>query len=98
MIIKHDSVRLAMIVLAIFGLTLVAGPVLAASEAGTPWETSNENWCQVTSFWSGWILLMGVVISGFTLIFDSETSRRIRYVTIVACGLALANMITCLFL
>ena len=98
MIVKHDSVRLAMIVLAIFCLALVAGPLLAASAAGTPWETPNENWCQVTSFWSGWILLMGVVISGFTLIFDSVTSRRIRFVTIGACGLALANMITCLFL
>lgn len=41
---------------------------------------------------------MGGVISGFTLIFDSETSRRIRFVTIGACGLAFANMITCLFL
>jgi hypothetical protein len=98
MIVKHDSVRLAMIVLTISCLTLVAGPVLAASTAGTPWETPNENWCQVTSFWSGWILLMGVVISGFTLIFDSVTSRRIRFVTIGACGLALANVITCLFL
>lgn len=97
MIVKHDSVRLAMIVLAIC-LALVASPMLAASTAGTPWETPDENWCQVTSFWAGWVLLMGVVISGFTLIFDSETSRRIRYVTIVACGLALANMITCLFL
>ncbi|MGH9999871.1 MAG: TrbC/VirB2 family protein [Nitrososphaeraceae archaeon] len=86
-----------MIVLVIC-LALVASPVLAVSTAGTPWETPDEDWCQVTSFWSGWILLMGVVISGFTLIFDSETSRRIRYVTIVACGLALANMITCLFL
>jgi type IV secretory pathway VirB2 component (pilin) len=98
MIVKYDSVRLTMIVLAIFCLALLADPVLAASTAGTPWETPNENWCQVTSFWSGWILLMGVVISGFTLIFDGDTSRRIRYVTIGACGLALANMITCLFL
>jgi hypothetical protein len=97
MIIKHDSVRLAMIVLAIC-LALVASPMLAASAAGTPWEAPDENWCQVSSFWSGWILLMGVVITGFTLIFDSKTSRRIRYGTIVACGLALANMITCLFL
>ncbi|WON74205.1 TrbC/VirB2 family protein [Nitrosospira sp. Is2] len=97
MIVKHDSMRLAMIVLA-FCVALVASQALAASAAGTPWETPNGNWCQVSSFWSGWILLMGVVISGFTLIFDGETSRRIRYATIVACGLALANMITCLFL
>jgi hypothetical protein len=97
MIVKHDSVCLAMIVLAI-RLALVASPVLAASAAGTPWETADENWCQRTSFWSGWILLMGVVITGFTLIFDSETSRRIRYATVGACGLALANMIICLFL
>ena len=98
MIVKRDFVRLAMFVLAIFYWALVANPVLAAVAAGTPWETPNENWCQVTSFWSGWILLMGVVISGFTLIFDGETSRRIRFVTIGACGFALANMITCLFL
>jgi hypothetical protein len=97
MIVKHDSIRLAMIVLVIC-LALVASPMLAASTAGTPWEAPDENWCQVSSFWSGWILLMGVVISGFTLIFDGETSRRIRYGTIVACGLALVNMITCLFL
>ena len=97
MIVKHDSMHFAMIVLAIC-FALVASPVLAVSTAGTPWEARNENWCQVTSFWSGWILLMGVVISGFTLIFDSVTSRRIRFVTIGACGLALANMITCLFL
>lgn len=97
MIVKHDSVRRAMIVLAI-RLALVASPVLAASAAGAPWETPDENWCQRTSFWSGWILLIGVVITGFTLIFDGETSRRIRYATIGACGLALANMIICLFL
>lgn len=42
MIVKHDSVRLAMIVLTISCLTLVAGPVLAASTASTPWETPNE--------------------------------------------------------
>ncbi|MBA4143943.1 MAG: TrbC/VirB2 family protein [Nitrosospira sp.] len=96
MILNHDSVRLCMIVLTIC-LALVASPVLAASTASTPWEAPNENWCQVSSFWSGWILLMGVAISGLTLIFDGETSRRIRYGTIVACGLAMANMITCLF-
>lgn len=97
MIVKHDSVHFAMIVLAIC-LALVASPVFPALAAGTPWETQDENWCQVTSFWSGWVLMMGVVITGLTLIFDGETSRRIRYGTIAACGLAFANTIICLFL
>jgi len=49
MIVKHDSMRLALIGLA-FCLALVASQVLAASAAGTSWETPNENWCQVSSF------------------------------------------------
>jgi hypothetical protein len=102
-ILKRDSVRLALVVLAILCLALVADPVLASNVTmtGVP---DPEKHCRYAAHPVTWsiltISLLGSLFIGFILKLDVENPLRTRLfygLLVVSVVLAARMLIFCVF-
>ncbi|RWB32106.1 TrbC/VirB2 family protein [Mesorhizobium sp.] len=98
---RKTQITLAFAALAAFSCVSLAGPALASSGGGLPWESPLQQIQQsITGPVAGFIALAAVAIAGGMLIFGGELNdfaRRLVYVVLVAGILLGATQIVALF-